>query len=124
MGWLAFFFIEPLLPGYIRNLLIGYILFNIRSPNINTLLIVLSLLIFFGTFIVELQGLELLRLLLSEKIDAPVTPPKVYKYRNKRERRTLKEAVTNRATTVLVANAYSYSAILLILIARSLLRTL
>lgn len=122
IGWLFFFSLEPLLPSYIRNLLIGYILFNIRSPNINTLLILLGLLIFFGTFIVELQGLELLRLLLKEKIDAPIIPPKVYKYRSKRERRVLSEVVTNQATTILVANACSYSAILLILIARSLAR--
>ena len=120
IGWIIFFCIEPLLPNPLKSVLISYVLFSVRSSSVNTLLILLGLLIFFGTFIIELQGLELLRLLLKEQIDTPVVPPKVYKYRSKIQRRELSQVANNRATTILLANACSYSVILLILIARSL----
>ncbi|HEY9747914.1 MAG TPA: filament integrity protein FraC [Allocoleopsis sp.] len=119
IGWLFFFTLEPALPLAWKGPLMSYVLFNARSTNTNTLLIMLGLFTFFGTFIVELQGLELLQLLLQRNKKEEATPPKAYRARDKAQRRQLNLAATNRATTILLANACSYSAILLILLARA-----
>jgi hypothetical protein len=119
IGWLFFFTLEPALPLAWKGPLISYVLFNARSTNTNTLLIMLGLFTFFGTFIAELQGLELLQLLLQRNQKEEVVTPKVYRARDKLRRRELGLAATNRATTILLANACSYSLILLILLARA-----
>ena len=119
IGWLFFFTLEPALPLAWKGPLISYVLFNARSTNTNTLLIMLGLFTFFGTFIVELQGLELLQVLLQRNKKEEAIPQKTYRARDKVQRRQLNLAATNRATTILLANACSYSAVLLILLARA-----
>lgn len=119
VGWLFFFTIEPALPLAWKSPLISYVLFNARSTNTNTLLILLGLFTFFGTFIIELQGLELLQMLLQKHEKEEVVTQKVYRARDKSRRRELGLAATKRATTILLANACSYSVILLILLARA-----
>ena len=49
IGWLFFFTLEPALPLAWKGPLISYVLFNARSANTNTLLIMLGLFTFFGT---------------------------------------------------------------------------
>jgi hypothetical protein len=119
IGWLFFFTLEPALPLAWKGPLISYVLFNARSTNTNTLLIMVGLFTFFGTFIVELQGFELLQILLQRNKKEDVSTQKTFRSRDKLQRRELSLAASNRATTVLLANACSYSVILLILLARA-----
>ena len=119
VGWLFFFTLEPALPLAWKGPLISYVLFNARSTNTNTLLIMIGLFTFFGTFVVELQGLELLQVLLQRNKKEEVVTQKAYRARDKVQRRQLNLAATTRATTILLANACSYSVILLILLARA-----
>jgi len=135
IGWLAFFFLQNLLPLSLKDQIISYIFFDrfLGSQPESFYLTILStgVVIFFAAFLIKLQGLKLLEALLDRAPEPQnsleLQPPKLPHHR-RRQRLSdrlsdrLDQAVSrsdpNQATAVLLANAYSYSAITLILFLR------
>lgn len=117
VGWLLFFFTEPLLPQLIRLQLLSYIFFNQWSQGMESWAVPTAIVTFFLSFFLKLQGLILLKRLREEpREDAiePVTRPSFATL--KRPRAT----GTRLAAIVLLANAASYGAISLVLLLRQL----
>jgi hypothetical protein len=133
IGWIAFFLVQNLLPQPIKDQIISYVFFDrFLSPqpeSFHLMLISTGIVMFFSAFLIKLKGLQLLEAVL-ENAPQPQTVPESRQsglFRNRRRRRLsqrLDEAVSNsdpeRATAVLLANAYSHSAIVLILVLRFL----
>ncbi len=124
IGWLIFFNFQVLLPQPLKEQLISYFFFerfflNPWASSIAPLLALSGLIVFMSVFFLELQSLELLDFLLG-KIKTEETPSSREDLRTSRLRRqgTLFKS-NDRAYAVLVANAYSFSAILLLLVIRS-----
>lgn len=127
IGWLTFLFLATLLPRFLQNQIVSFIFFDhpIGSSldQANPLIISLGICIFFFTFIIKLLGLELLRIWIHDKPEQLTTNSNLS---NKRPsllnspKRKITQSKPNPAFAVLLANAYSYSAILLILVLRFL----
>ena len=114
IGWIVFFLLEPLLAIPLKSELISYIFFaHFLSTKIQMLMILTAFIIFFGTFLLKVLFLRLLLLSLTDfqKSEPASTSQRV----NLRRSQKLKLQNTNLATTVLIANALSYSAIAMIL---------
>lgn len=131
IGWLLFFNLEALLPSPLRAQLISFILFDhflasSGSYSMNTLLTLGALVTFFGTFLLELKGLDLLEILLQVQQSQPhqEAPPYREPGGGSASHRLFRQEVASinrsRAATILLANACSYSAILLLLLSRFL----
>jgi hypothetical protein len=125
IGWLLFFNLQVLLPPPLKDQLISYFFFerffpNPWAPSIAPLLALSGLIIFLGVFLLELKSLELLDLLL-EKVKPGDTLMSREDSRTSRLRHHgIMFKSNSRAYAVLVANAYSFSVILFLLIIRSL----
>jgi hypothetical protein len=117
VGWMIFFIVEPWLPEYLRSMLIGFVFFGIR--DIPPMVIMLGFGIFLGTFLLKVQGMDLLDILMEETPTNDVPPEERGKFRGRKRRRP--EAFTklpNRPLAVLWANAASFTAISLLLVLR------
>ncbi|MFM7406563.1 MAG: filament integrity protein FraC [Cuspidothrix sp.] len=117
IGWIVFFMVEPMLPITIKSELINYIFFNkTKDPNIGTTIILLSFTIFISTFLVKFLLMKLLLIFMDEAgKKADITSS---------QERSLymslaKLQTTNLITSILVANALSYTAITAIMLIRS-----
>jgi hypothetical protein len=122
VGWLIFFSLEPLVPLNLKFQLINCIFFDQWSSSIAAWVILAGFATFFISFLVKLSGLDLLRLLLQDKAEKePEQETQVEKsrrYQNTvRARKNAREG-PSRANAVLIANALSYTAILLVLFIR------
>lgn len=122
VGWVIFFIAQPLLPLALREQVISYIFFDRFFDNpwlatTTSLVIVIGFLMFFFTFLLKLQGLELLEWVLGKKDDKPDTRTLDSATTQPRKFRFF-EATGTRATVVLLANACSFSAILIIMAVR------
>ncbi|WP_407900870.1 filament integrity protein FraC [Scytonema sp. NUACC26] len=118
IGWIIFFLLDPVLPIQVKSELINYIFFDqLRSSNVQSLLILTAFIIFFGTFIVKYI---LLRILLLSLAEFGKAQPEPVVERN--SRRAYKNKLQNSTvvTSILVANALSYSFIVAVLFIRSL----
>ena len=133
IGWLAFFLLQNLLPQPLKDQIISYIFFDrflLPQPESFYLMLAsVGVVIFFSAFLIKLQGLQLLEALLdrSTKPQSDVQVQSSMLLRNRRRQRLserLGQAVSrnepNQAAVVLLANAYSHSAIVLILVLRFL----
>jgi hypothetical protein len=120
VGWVIFFAVEPLLPVYVKTQLVSFVFFNqLNSPdaNLQSFIILVGFIMFFATFALKFTGLRLLEIALTypqaepEKLNTLTI-----------NRRSFKTKLQSRNTSVgvLLANAFSYSAILMILVLRSL----
>ncbi|MBW4624499.1 MAG: filament integrity protein fraC [Brasilonema octagenarum HA4186-MV1] len=119
IGWIIFFFVEPALLPKMKSELITFVFFNrLQTPGIQTLLILTAFIIFFGTFIVKYALLRVLLISLSEFKKAP-PEPQIIQRRNSRFASKGKWQNTNIVTTILIANALSYSLVAIILFVRS-----
>lgn len=119
IGWIIFFFLDPVLSPQIKSELINFIFFNrLQGPNIQSLIILTAFIIFFGTFLVKYFLLRILLLLLSE-FKKPEPEPQIQQRRNSRRALKSKWQNTNVVTTILIGNALSYSLIAIILFIRS-----
>jgi hypothetical protein len=123
IGWLCFFISQPVLPLAWRVQLISFIFFEhfYADPlllNVAPVLVVFTLGMFLGTFFIKLKGLEFLEMLL----DRQQKPDSAIEERTKRLRGRQEQLVGWRSNSkiyaVLVANAASFSAILLLLFLR------
>jgi len=123
VGWLVFFAIQPLLPPNIKIQLLSYIFFerlfsNPSLSNVAPILVGLGLVIFIGTFFLELKGLELLEVWLKkteEKDDKGSEKP--FGFRG-RQNQAIGFRVNSKAYAIFVGNACSFTVIVLILITR------
>lgn len=133
IGWLTFFFLKSFLPQPLKSQIISYIFFDrfLGSQPENFYLTIISagVVIFFSAFLIKLQGLQLLESLLERTPERQsameLQPPKLpHNQRRQRLSDRLDQTVSNtepsQATAVLLANAYSHSAILLLLFLRFL----
>jgi hypothetical protein len=120
IGWLVFFFAEPLLPVRFKSELIDYLLFNQLkyAYHIQTFIILTAFIIFFATFVVKYLLLRILLISLSETGKSPQAnlPPI---RRNSRRNTKTKWQNTNLVTTLLIANSLSYTLIIVIFFIRS-----
>ena len=121
IGWIIFFFTEPILPVRFKSELIDYIFFNqIRyAYNIQTLIILTAFIIFFATFLVKYLLLKLLLMSLSEPGKNEPEEPQPMLKRNSRRNYKSKLQNTNVITSLLIGNALSYSLIVMILFIRA-----
>jgi|GEM_PF-2793407 len=119
LGWLVFFNLEQLLPEAIRIRLIVYVFFD-RIPHLEESfveLVLIGIVIFFGTFFVKTLGLYLVQTLLvvqtSNESDEGITFSQIL-----RGYKLPVRLAASEASAVLLANACSYSAVLIVLVAR------
>jgi hypothetical protein len=126
VGWIVFFTVEPFLPANLDAQLISYLFFDqlfqdSLSSSIPSIIIVVGFFIFFGTWLLKVEGLNLLEMILGTK-KAEEKPEQLnFKFRNARNRsqkQFLFRGTGTRAATVLLANACSFSAILLLVAIR------
>jgi len=125
LGWLTFLVLETLLPQFLRIQIVNFIFFDhpigsqLDTPNPQ--LISIGIMIFFFSFIIKIIGFELIKQWIHDQ-------PEQFKMSsdisNKRPslfnqpKRKITQPKPNHALALLLANAYSYSAILLILVLR------
>jgi len=125
LGWLTFLVLETLLPQFLRIQIVNFIFFDhpigsqLDTPNPQ--LISIGIMIFFFSFIIKIIGFELIKQWIHDQ-------PEQFKMSsdisNKRPslfnqpKRKITNPKPNPAFALLLANAYSYSAILLILVLR------
>ena len=129
LGWIVFWGFEIFAPEELKTQVISYILFNHFSPiesnlwldNVGLWTLSAGLLIFFVTFWVKLKGFQLLMwtLEISSGQEQPREPSRKEKYILARQSGKGYPKPSNQATTILQANALSFSAILLLLLLRA-----
>ncbi|MBE9005471.1 filament integrity protein fraC [Fortiea sp. LEGE XX443] len=121
LGWIIFFFLEPILSPEIKSELINYVFFNnFRSTSTQASLILTTFIIFFTTFLMKFLFLQLFVFTLSE--DGWKRPEITETSQRRLLRRSIpgiKLQTTNLVTTTLIANSLSYSAITIILLIRN-----
>ena len=127
VGWLIFFFIQPLLPVALRLQLISYIFFNTfhqnQLPSLNAAIVFIGIVSFFVAFVVKVLGLYIMEWLLTFPHKTTTnTYQKTIKLRSK-SRKSFNKLTSNKntskATVILVANALSHSVLLGLLLLRS-----
>jgi hypothetical protein len=127
IGWVIFFNVQSLLPMHLQSQLISYVFFerflsNTWETTILPALIITSLAIFLGTFLIKLEGLNLLEFLLKfkpgEKKDSATDTAKEGAGRLRFVKHSIGFRVNSKTYAVLVANACSFSAILFLLLVR------
>ncbi|MDB9525312.1 hypothetical protein PN498_04880 [Oscillatoria sp. CS-180] len=121
LGWVLFLGIEPLLPETVRTQIISYVLFgdfypNVLSDRMGFVVVLTGLVAFFLTLWTKVTALEWLTWLL----DKPIVKPVVEKNTNRFRYRRSSSAPTSspHVLAVLEANAFSFSAVLVILLLR------
>lgn len=121
LGWLVFFGVEPLLPQALRTQIISYVLFgnfyvNELSSSLGLVVVLAGLVTFFVAFWVKVAGLEGLTWALGKPI-AP-TRAKANNNRFRYRRSPDQETQAPHMLAVLQANAFSFTAVLLLLLLR------
>lgn len=140
VGWILFFFIEPILPPGLQEQVISFIFFdrffaNEWSSSLAILLVAVGIVAFFLTFFIKLEGLTLLLRLLRPpdfqtraQILAEESSHKSMTGRSRS--RKLRQSQFNlryqqerdRTNAVLRANAASFAVILILLLLRIVLQ--
>ena len=140
VGWILFFFIEPILPPGLQEQVISFIFFdrffaNEWSSSLAILLVAVGIVAFFLTFFIKLEGLTLLLRLLKPpdfqtraQILAEESSHKSMTGRSRS--RKLRQSQFNlryqqerdRTNAVLQANAASFTVILILLLLRIVLQ--
>ncbi len=132
IGWLAFFFLKNILPQPIKSQIISYIFFdrflNPLPESFYLMIASTGVVIFFSAFLIKLKGLQLLEAILErspKEQSKPEDEQASNSLRGLRRQRlselqpqTIARTDPNQATVVLLANAYSHSAIALLLMLR------
>ncbi len=124
VGWLLFFFIQSRLPKNIKIQVISYIFFNRFLNSVPTsssfFLIILLIISLFLSFMVKFQALKSLDSLLMESNSIPQILVKLtsLRYNKKKSSHLYSTKHSSKATAILLGNAYSHSAMLLILTLR------
>ncbi len=130
VGWMAFLIIEPLSPPPLKAQIISYVLYdrlllNGWTAQVGGAIFAVGLVAFFVTFFIKAKGLELIMRSDSAwglpKTSKPFDQlPRDQRYARAREGRTeARQAISDFTDTVILANAASFSAILLLLLLRA-----
>ena len=131
LGWMVLFSVEPYLPSPARLFLVESVFYGVRS--IPSEVIIAGFLMFVMTFALKLQGIELLEVILEKapkpdsesKDDKADKVPKFRKFQgHKRHAERTFGNEPNRPLAVLWANAFSFTAIVMILAIRFLVNQL
>jgi hypothetical protein len=127
IGWLIFFNVLPLLPQGLKTQLITFVFFEQFFQNnwfvgVFPIVITTSLAIFLGTFIIKVKGLDLLDYLLGKTPSTPTVEEQTVRFRG-RANQVVGFRANSRTYAVFVANALSFSAILLLLFVRYIEQT-
>lgn len=130
IGWTAFLVVEPLSPPDIKAQIISYVLFdqlllNGWNARIGGTIFGLGLITFFATFFIKAKGLELvMRADDAWKVpQRPLQSSREQRYSRARQGRTeSQQALSDFTDTVILANAASFSLILLLLLLRAAAR--
>lgn len=118
IGWFVCFQLEPYLPERWRLELINFVFFNRLSfpGEVYGSIIIFASTAFFITFLMKLILLKFLIFSLREEISFSLkTQPPLMRRSSSRRNSKSKILNTNLVLTVLIANALSYSAILVLL---------
>ncbi|MBD1910602.1 MULTISPECIES: filament integrity protein FraC [unclassified Leptolyngbya] len=125
VGWFIFFAVEAVLPQFLRNELIEFILFNRWTRETAFWGILVGFLTFFASFVMKTFGFTQLEqlLLTQQEWEAQLQKRMSERRLGRRFRRGSGGWVdsNNQARAMLTANACSYSAITVILFTRYLL---
>ncbi|NET32724.1 MAG: filament integrity protein fraC [Cyanothece sp. SIO1E1] len=129
VGWILFLGCEPLFPEELQHQLMSYILFdrffsNSLTQNIAVGIILSGFVAFFITFWVKNISLNGLLLLLGQNLSAASTPRPNKRSWPTRRSEQHEQPTQSRARAVLQANAYSFSAILILLLLRVITQTI
>ncbi|RAM51016.1 MAG: filament integrity protein fraC [Hapalosiphonaceae cyanobacterium JJU2] len=113
VGWIVFFWIEPFLSARLRTSLMNLIFFDQILPSMINLMILTAFIVFFGTFVVKSFILRIALISLTDfwKKQDESEMQKILSRRQFKMRLQTK----NIFTSVLIANALSYTAVVLIL---------
>ena len=127
MGWLGFFLLKNFLPQPLKTQLISYIFFDrLLEPlpeSLSLVIVSTGIIMFFCAFLIKLKGLQLLEALLQRSPSQNSSLPPDKRRRiglGYRLDQAIVQTNPRQATTILLANAYSHSAILLLLLLRFL----
>jgi hypothetical protein len=124
LGWVGFFiifnYLSPLLKGQIVSYIFFNRLFNYQQESVSGLIVMAGFIIFFAAFVIKLKAIDFLQIFLQPPPTnpPPVTESQVVSPRQQRKsqsHRRLFAIHQNKEMAVLVANACSHTAILLIL---------
>ncbi|HEY9698377.1 MAG TPA: filament integrity protein FraC [Trichocoleus sp.] len=126
LGWLVLFSVLTipfgLPPSWSLNLdvaLLNFVLFNQLSSSTASTLIFLGFITFFASFLVKQLGLLFLKWLLQPTLNfRPLSQPNPVKYVMRDPRTKIQGDALPQAAAILEANAWSYSAIVLVLVVR------
>ncbi|MCP6763231.1 MAG: filament integrity protein fraC [Fischerella sp. CENA71] len=113
VGWIIFFWIEPFIPVRLRTGLMNLIFFDQILPGMINSMILTAFIVFFGTFVVKSFILRAALISLTDfwKKQDESDSQKILSRREFKMRLQAK----NIFTSVLIANALSYTAVVLIL---------
>ncbi|MEQ9622448.1 filament integrity protein FraC [Coleofasciculus chthonoplastes] len=125
IGWLTFLILGTSLPQVLQIQIVSFIFFDhpigSQLDKADPRIIFIGIVIFFFSFLIKIIGFELIKIWIHEQPEQFDTSSDVS---NKRPRlfnqpkRKITRNKPNPALAVLLANAYSYSAILLLLVLR------
>lgn len=118
IGWFICFLLEPSLPETWRLELINFVFFNrlSLSGEVYGSIVLFASIAFFVTFLMKLVILKLLIFSIRESGPSLLKTQPSLTRRNSRRNSRAKIINTNLVLTVLIANALSYSAILVIIL--------
>ena len=128
LGWVVFFVIQPWIPLPIKDQLISYIFFDrLLGPNPENLALFVAatgVVIFVSAFLIKLKGLNLIEAFIqdptNEKDSSQAKAKRPWSSLSDRVEKAFLPPPINQAATILLANAYSYSAMSLLLFLRFL----
>jgi hypothetical protein len=126
IGWLVFFIGHQWLPPSLKDQLVSYIFFDrLLGPhpeNLTLVIVATGVVIFFSAFLIKLKGLDLLEAFVEdqpkEQDPSQATTKRPWPTLTHRLDEAVAPPTPNHTTTILLANAYSYSAIALLLFLR------
>jgi len=127
VGWLIFFFIEGQLSPSLRAQMISYIFFdrffNAPVSSFSSFIFSAGIAMFFAAFLIKYISLDILQFLLQNPTTNTNNPPQNQSRKNRLSKFRIYGSANqeiSKATVVLLANAFSHSAMLALLIVRSL----
>lgn len=121
VGWIIFFNLQPLLPEDLRPEVIRFVLFDRLTLDFSqgqtaSMIVLVSLGVFIGTFLLKFQTLNLLELVLEKSVADQKSDEMIGRFL--RQRRAIGFQPNTKAYAVFVGNAFSFSAILFLLFVR------
>lgn len=125
IGWLFFLLIENFSPKSLQAQIVSYIFFDHPIYNqlekLDFIIISIGIIIFFFSFIIKMLGFELIKIWIHDHPEQFESNPEALQKRPRllnRDKIKKTKPKPNPAFAVLVANAYTYSAILFLLVLR------